>query len=214
MTCELRCDHQNHVVLLVETGPRFTKFVKRDGKVIDIHKLPNPEFEKVYAFVYTDYPLENYASKMLGQTSLGIVVAQRARAVLDTILHKEPIMGKIAAPVKTAPAAPVAEPKAEKPSKVAKVAKTPVEATEGAEATEKAPRNRREKIDGDKRIKVLGQNPARQGTMRFAIVDTIFAAKTVQEAVSSTVERKDGTDYKIGLPDIYFALENNLIELY
>jgi hypothetical protein len=50
--------------------------------------------------------------------------------------------------------------------------------------------------------------------MRHAIVETIFAAKTVHEAVSSTVERKDGTEYKIGLPDIYFALENNLIELY
>ena len=122
-------------------------------------------------------------------------------------------MGKISAPVKNAPVAPPAVAKA-KVEPIAKVAKVKAEKPAGEEGAEKAPRNRREKIDGDKKIKVIGSNTARVGSIRHGIVETIFAAKTVSEASQSTVTRKDGTEYKIGLPDIYFCLENNLIEVY
>ena len=63
-------------------------------------------------------------------------------------------------------------------------------------------------------IKVVGKNTARLGTTRHAIVETIFQAKTVAQALDSSVTRKDGTDYKLGSPDVYFALESGLIELY
>lgn len=121
-------------------------------------------------------------------------------------------MGKIAAPVKTAPVAPISN--TQKVAPVAKPAKVKVEkpATDGD--VEKAPRNRRDKIEGDKKIKVIGSNTARAGSVRHGILETIFASKTVSEATQSTVQRKDGTDYTIGMPDIYFCLENKLIEIY
>lgn len=180
---------------------------------MDVKRLPTSGFDKLYPFRYEGYSLEDYASRMLNNPPAGVVVTPRARAHFQTII-KEPIMGKIAAPVKTAPVAPVAvkpaakvAPAATKPQAV----KAPAE--EGGEP--KAPRNRRDKIDGGLKIKALKANPARVGTMRHAIVETIFAAKTVDEALQSTVTRpKEGAgEYKLGLPDIYFALENELIEL-
>lgn len=210
---ELRVDRQNHVVLLVETDERFAKVVSQEKGTVDVRKLPANELDRKYPLRYEGYPLEDYASRMLNKPSLGVVVTSRAKAIMLGIINKEPEMGKIATPTATKPAATKpAETKPEKPvkGKVAPVAETKTEAAEGTSA-----RVRRDKIEGDKRIKVLKENPARQGTVRHAIVDTIFKAKNVQEAVSSTVTRKDGEgEYKIGMPDIYFALDNGLIELY
>ena len=122
-------------------------------------------------------------------------------------------MAKTSAPI---PASAVAVPAATS-AKTEKVEKTPkapkAETKVEGEAGEKAPRNRREKLAADAKIKVLGANPARTGTMRHEIVETIFQAKTVAMALDSSVTRKDGSDYKVGLPDLYFALENGLIEL-
>lgn len=204
---ELRVDRQNHVVLLVESDEKFAKIISLDKNTVALRKLPASDLDRTYPSRYDGYPLEDYASRMLNKTSLGVVVTSQAKAILLGIKNKEPNMGKIATPTKTAPV----EEKAPK-GKVTKVATETKAEDTGAE---KGSRNRREKVDGEKRIKVLKENPARKGTVRHAIVETIFAAKTVHEAVSSTVTRKDGEgEYKIGMPDIYFALDNGLIEVY
>lgn len=206
---ELRVDHQNHIVLLVESDERFAKIISLEKNTVALRKLPASELDREYPSRYDGYPLEDYASRMLNKTSLGAVVTSQAKAILLGIKNKEPIMGKIQTPTATKPV----EEKAPK-GKIAKVAPTAETKAESNGETTGA-RNRRDKIDGDKRIKVLKENPARKGTVRHSIVETIFAAKTVHEAVSSTVTRKDGEgEYKIGMPDIYFALDNGLIEVY
>ena len=209
----VRCDKTMHCVLKVGTVYTATEFISRDGKKIDLRKLPTATFDKQYGLEYQDYPLNEFAQRLINASQYGVIVTSRAHAHLTHLLHKEPSMAKTSAPI---PASAVAVPAATsvKTEKVEKAPKAPKAETkvEGAEG-EKAPRTRREKLASDAKIKVLAANPARTGTMRHEIVETIFAAKTVAMALDSSVTRKDGTDYKVGLPDLYFALENGLIEL-
>lgn len=211
----VKCDRNLHCVLQVEVGPKFTTFIARDGKSVDLRKLPTEEYNKLYRLEYQDYSLAEYARKSFNSQRYGVIVTSRAKAHLNHLLQ-EPSMAKTSKPVaaepvvpapkgKSAPVAAPAEPKAEKKAKIVDPT-----ATEGGESTGRA---RREKLPNDGVIKKLAENPARVGTIRHAIVDTIFQAKTVDVALASTVERKDGTEYKIGLPDLYFALDNGLIEI-
>lgn len=212
----VRCDKTRHCVLKVGISYSATEFISRDGKKIDLRKLPTAAFEKQYGLVYQDYPLNEFAQRLLNAAQYGVIVTSRASAhLLNLIYNKEPSMAKTSAPIPAAvvqiPAATSA--KTEKVEKVVKAPKAETKTkTEGVEG-ERAPRNRREKLAADAKIKVLAANPARTGTMRHEIVETIFQAKTVAMALDSSVTRKDGSDYKVGLPDLYFALENGLIEL-
>ena len=59
------------------------------------------------------------------------------------------------------------------------------------------------------RIKKLGTNPAREGTNRYANLEVILAAKTVEEALRNLRNLpKPG-----GMVDIRFAIANGLIEV-
>ena len=212
----VRCDKTMHCVLKVGEARQKTFYIARDGKHIDLHALHTAKFEAQYGMLYQDYPLHEYAQRLFNTSQYGVIVTSRAAAHLHYLTsHKEPSMAKTSAPIPAAATAAIAPTKATKASaavpapKAVKEPKAPVEPGE-----EKAPRNRREKLEADKKIKVLAANPARVGTMRHEIVNTIFQAKTVAEALDSTVTRKDNTEYKIGLPDLYFALENSLIELH
>lgn len=205
----VRCDKAMHCVLKVGEAHQKTFYIARDGKHVDLHALYTPKFEAQYGLIHKDYPLDEFAQRLFNTTQYGVIVTSRAAAHLHHLItHKETSMAKTSAPIPAAATAAIAPTKTAKAEKVApaKVAKV--------EGAEKAPRNRREKLEADKKIKVLAANPARTGTMRHEIVNMIFQAKTVAEALDSTVERKDKTEYKIGLPDLYFALENSLIDLY
>jgi len=208
------CDTNRHIVLFVGVNKGTTYFVAKDKKEVGVHKLPTGKFEEVYNLEYTEYPLADYANRTLGLQQYGVIIASRARVHLRAIIEKEPAMAKPTAPVSTK-AAPVVDPKAKavKPAAAAPEAKTKVAKEPKEPKAEGATRERREKLNGASKIKVIGKNTARVGSTRHSIVETILAARTVAEALDSTVSRKDGTEYKIGTPDLYFALENNLIEL-
>ena len=211
------CDSERHVVLFVEDTPRgTTTFINKTKKEVGFHKLPTAKFHELYSLEYVEYSLAGYANRTFDLQKYGVVINPMARKHLRAIIEQEPLMAKPTAPVstKTTPVAdpkttPVADPKAKAVKEVAP--KEPKAPKDEGETTNT--RERREKLDGARKIKKLAANPARVGTTRHAIVETIFAARTVAEALDSTVSRKDGTDYKLGLPDIYFALENGLIEL-
>ena len=203
----LMCDKGRHTVLFVEDANGRVSFISKRGKEVGLHKLPSNEFNSTYTLEYQDYPLRDYAQRTLNLAQLGVAINTTARRHLDAIIRGE-LMAKPAAPVTSKTA--VQDPKA-KPAKEAKPKAAPVVAPE--EGGEPKTRNRREKLDSGAKIKVIGKNPARVGTTRHAIVETIFKARTVAEAMDSTVTRKDGTEYKIGAPDLYFALENELITI-
>ena len=213
------CDDSLRCCLRVDVGQSNTKYVSHLGKKVDLRVCSNAKFAKEFSRTYTGYDLVLFAKKLLGLQQYGVIVTHRAKAHL-TKFYKETPMSKLGTPA-TPPAAAATDPKAiklEAPTGIAALVKEPKAPKEpklaGIDGEEPKPRNRREKFDGTKKIKVLAENPARVGTIRHGIVDTIFAARTVDEALQSNVERKDGTEYKIGVPDIYFALENGLIELY
>lgn len=206
------CDQSRHTVLHVEEKNGKVAFISKQGKEVGFHHWPSKKFHDLYSLEYLEYPLHDYARRTLNLRSLGVVINTMARRHLDAILSGEYIMAKPTAPVSTK-AAPVADPKAKKGAapaaeKPAKEPKAPKAEGEGGTT-----RERREKLDGGAKIKVIGKNPARVGSVRHAIVETIFKARTVAEALDSSVQRKDGSDYKIGTPDLYFALENELITI-
>jgi hypothetical protein len=89
-----------------------------------------------------------------------------------------------------------AKPKAEKVAKP-KAEKRPVQAKVSG------------KLPKESRIKVVGKNPARPGSIRFENLEVIFAAKTVEEALRNlrAMPRKGG------MIDIRFAIDNGLIEV-
>lgn len=214
MNYTVRVDKAQHCVLMVEAGPKFTTFIARDKKKIDLFKLPNAEFSKQYCFEYEGYSTAEFAKRLLSNASLGYQVTTRAKAHL-TNLHKETPMAKLTKTDETA-AAPAEKAKKAAPAATAeKAAPAPKTATAPVLPKDKefVPRQRRDGFDGSARIKKIGENPARQGTIRHAIIDTILQARTVQEALDSSVERKDKSECKIGLPDLYFALDNKVIEI-
>lgn len=65
------------------------------------------------------------------------------------------------------------------------------------------------KLPKQGKIKVLGHNTARPGSIRYENLEVIFSAKTVEEALRNlhAMPRKGGT------VDLRFALANNLIEI-
>lgn len=226
------CDSQLHFCLRVEVGKSNTKFIPLSKKRIDLATVSNDVFEKLYTSVYAGYSLEKFAQMVFGRQQYGVIVTHRAKAHLNHF-SKELPMSKLGTEVTApksepakdikvpetpvVPAGPpipelkkVKEPKAPKEPKEPKAPKEPILDADGNPI--KA-RNKREKFVPEKKIKVLAPNPARVGTIRFNIVETICLAKNVQEALDSTVTRKDGTEYKIGVPDLYFALDNGIISL-
>jgi hypothetical protein len=212
-TYQLRCDSQRHIALFVGNSGNQAFYIAKEKSKVDVLKTSRAAFDKEYCMEVTEYSLADFANRTLKLKELGVQITSRAAAHLNTI-SKEPFMAKVQK---------IQEPEdavvpATKPAKELKVPKMPKEPkapklNEDGTIIEPTPRNRREKIDGDRKIKVVGTNPARTGTTRHAIVEFILASRTVAEALDNGVARKDGTEYKIGLPDIYFALENHLIEL-
>jgi hypothetical protein len=211
-TYQLRCDLHRHIALFVGNNGNQSFYIAKEKSKVDVFKTNRADFDKEYCMEVTEYSLADFANRTLKLKELGVQITSRAAAHLNTI-SKEPLMAKVqkiqepASETPVVPAAkPVKEPKTPKEPKAPKL-------NEDGTIIEPTPRNRREKIDGDRKIKVVGVNPARLGTTRHAIVEFILGARTVAEALDNSVVRKDGTEYRIGMPDIYFALENKLIEL-
>lgn len=204
-----------HIILFVEELRGKCYYIRKDKKNVELHKMDSAKFHAFYTLEYTNYPLAGFATRTMGLRDLGVVITPSANAHLRAIISQEPSMAKPTAPVSTKttalpePKAKVATAKAAEP-KAVKVSepKAPKEPKAEGEG-----RTRRDKFDSSAKIKAIGKNTARVGSVRHSIVETILMAKTVAEALDSTVQRKDGTDYKIGTPDIYFALETGLIEL-
>lgn len=198
---QLMCDATRHIILFVSEHRGTTAFISKIKSEVGLHRMPTKKFEEKYPLVFPDYPIEEFVVRTIKLKQLGVKIAPMALRHFDAILNKEQNMAKPTEPVSTKAVAKTATPAAEKAPKAPK--SEPVG----------EPRNRRDKIEGTKKIKAVGKNPARVGTTRHAIVETILQARTVSEALDSVVTRKDGTDYKIGTPDLYFALDSGLIEI-
>jgi hypothetical protein len=220
-TYQLRCNTHRNIALFIGTNGNQSFYIAKEKSKVDVLKTSRAAFDKEYCMEVTEYSLADFANRTLKLKELGVQVTPRAAAHL-TPISKEPLMAKVqkiqepASGTWDTPDTPVVP--AAKPAKEPKAPKAPKEPkapklNEDGTIIEPTPRNRREKIDGDRKIKVIGANPARLGTTRHAIVEFILGARTVAEALDNSVVRKDGTEYKIGMPDIYFALENKLIEL-
>jgi hypothetical protein len=195
---------------MVAATPKNISFISYDKKV-DVCKMSTQAYSKQYCMEYKDYPLADFASRMLGLQRLGVTVTHRAKAHLNNLLTGAPV-AKTSAPIDpTTRVKAVSDAVLAAPPKEPKAPKAPKEPKDPSATKE--PRGRRDKLASDAKIKKLADNPAREGTIRHAIVETIFQSKTVAMACDSTVERKDGTEYKIGIPDIYFCVDNGLIEL-
>jgi len=209
----LMCDAGMHFVLFVQEKKQETTFIVKEKKKVDVEKMSTEKFNDLYTLEHPEYSLVDFANRTLGLQKYGVLITPRARLYLTAILeNKEFFMAKPTAPVSTK-AAPLPEPKKAVPTPRNAPAE-PKAAKEPKAEGDEGSRVRREKLDSGLKIKVIGQNTARVGTVRHAIVENILKARTVAEALDTEVPRKDGTAYKIGTPDLYFALDNKLIELY
>jgi len=86
----------------------------------------------------------------------------------------------------------------------------PAKAKAKKTTTERAPRGQY----AGKRITVLTKEiPARDGTVRFALLKTIIGCKNTDDALSKTIKNGEGKAQKVSSADIKFAVENKLIKL-
>jgi hypothetical protein len=182
-------DANRHTILRVEVGPKFTSFIGRTKKDIDLHKLANKQFEETYLWQYPEHSIEEFAKRIWGLLEYGVIITLRARKILATF-SKEPLM---ASPVPT-------------PTKVAKDAEAkPVKApkaapVEGAEA----PKTRGKRIENQKIRLLVKSNPKRPSSASFGRFELYTTCKTTDEFLAAG-----------GLSaDLRYDVEHEFIELY
>jgi hypothetical protein len=182
-------DANRHAILRVEVGPKFTTFIGRTKKGIDLHKLANKQFEDTYLWQYPEHPVVGFATSIWKLLEYGVIVTLKARKILATF-SKEPLM---ASPVPT-PA------KAEKDAAAVKTPKALKAApVEGAE-----PKTRGKRIENQKIRVLVKDNPKRPSSASFGRFALYATCKTTDEFLAAG-----------GLSaDLRYDVEHEFIELY
>jgi hypothetical protein len=179
-------DAHSHVCIRLSVGKRHTEFIENDGHDVDVHKMPNETFDRLFSPMLYDV---GRATKRYLDNIGCFRITGRAFARLTTILKEDSMAEK-----KTAPKTEKTAPKKEAPKK------TPVAPVKGQVAPKSAPAPKAEpkakaapkkeeaaeKTIGRKRdnqkIKLLSAtNPKRTGSASFDRFELYKTCKTTDD---------------------------------
>ncbi len=181
-------DKNSHTILRVEVGEKFTTYVGRTKKNIDLLKLPNQQFDSTFVWQYPEHPIAGFAKTIWKVLGYGVIITLRARKIL-AFFEKEPFM---ASPVPT-PAKAAAD-----AAKPAKAPKAPVVA-DGAE-----PKTRGKRVENQKIRVLVKDNPKRPSSNAFQIFSLYATSKTTDDFLAN-----GGTTAALR-----YDVEHEFIELY